>query len=117
MFRIIKSNSIFRQYRCRMAIATLMKSLFYIWIMEKVELLIEKNKAAKLINFLKELDFVEVKEIKKNKKSLIKNIDDIIVPATNPRADISSVFGAWRNTVVSSSDIRNSSRKTGQLQW
>jgi hypothetical protein len=35
--------------------------------MERVELMIEEKKAAKLISFLKELDFVEVKQTKKKK--------------------------------------------------
>lgn len=85
--------------------------------MEKVELIIEKKKAAKLISFLKELDFVEVKEINEKKKSSVKNLDDIIIFATNPQADISSLFGAWKNTKINSSDIRKGSRKIEQLQW
>ncbi len=85
--------------------------------MEKVELIIEKKKAAKLIDFLKELDFVQVKEITKKKKSSIKNLDDILILAVNPQADITSLFGAWKNTKINSSEIRNSSRKIERLQW
>ncbi len=79
--------------------------------------MIEKKKAAKLISFLKELDFVEVRQTKKKKNSPAKNLDDIIIPATNPSADISSLFGAWKNTKVNSADIRNGSRRKEQLQW
>lgn len=41
--------------------------------METFELIVEKKKAAKLISFLKQLDFVEIKEIKR-KKNLQKKI-------------------------------------------
>ena len=85
--------------------------------METFELIVEKKKAAKLISFLKQLDFVEIKEIKRKKRSAKKNIDDIIIAAANPQADISTLFGAWKNTNINSSDIRIASRKTGKLQW
>ena len=85
--------------------------------MERVELMIEKKKAAKLISFLKELDFVEVKQTKKKKKTSAKNLDDILIPATNPSKDISSLFGVWKNMKIDSADIRNGSRRKEQLQW
>ena len=59
----------------------------------------------------------EVKQTKKKKKTSAKNLDDILIPATNPSADISSLFGAWKNTKIDSADIRNSSRRKEQLQW
>jgi hypothetical protein len=85
--------------------------------MERVELFIEKKKAAKLISFLKELDFVKVKEIKGEKNPTKKDISDIIIPATNPQTDISGLFGAWKNTKINSSVIRTSSRKIENLKW
>ncbi len=85
--------------------------------MEKIELNIEKKKAETLINFLKELDFVEVKKINKKQKSSSKNLDDIFISASNPLADISNLFGAWKDSKIYSSNVRNSSRKTDRLQW
>lgn len=85
--------------------------------MEKVELSIEEKKAETLINFLKELDFVQVKKINKKQKSSPKDLDDIFISASNPLADISNLFGAWKDSKIYSSNVRNSSRKTDRLQW
>jgi hypothetical protein len=87
--------------------------------MKTVELVIKEKKASTLINFLKQLDFVEIKSITKSKK-VIKSepvISDNVIPATTPNADISKFFGTWENTKISADEIRNSSRKKGQLAW
>lgn len=87
--------------------------------MKTVELVIKEKKATTLINFLKQLDFVEVKNItrlKKFSKSEVV-ISDNIIPATTPNADISHLFGSWKNTKISADAIRNSSRKKEQLTW
>jgi hypothetical protein len=87
--------------------------------MKTVELVIKEKKASTLINFLKQLDFVEIKSITKSKK-VIKSepaISDNVIPATTPNADISELFGTWENTKISADEIRNFSRKKGQLAW
>jgi hypothetical protein len=59
----------------------------------------------------------EAKQTKKKKRTSAKSLDDILIPATNPSKDISSSFGAWKNTKIDSADIRNGSRRKEQLQW
>ena len=85
--------------------------------MERVELFVEKKKAEKLISFLKELDFVEVKRSERKKKSSKEKLDDIIIPAINPHTDIFPLIGAWKNTKINASGIRKTSRKVETLKW
>ncbi len=63
--------------------------------MKTVELVIKEKKATTLINFLKQLDFVEVKSVTKSKKAIKSEstIYDNIIPAITPNADISHLFG------------------------
>lgn len=59
----------------------------------------------------------EIKQPKGSKKTSAKNLEEIFIPATNLSTDISSLFGAWKNTKINSADIRNGSRRKEQLQW
>jgi hypothetical protein len=61
--------------------------------------------------------YAEVKQTKGKEKTSAKKLRDILIPATNPSADISSLFGAWKNTKIDSTDIKNGSRRKEQLQW
>jgi hypothetical protein len=86
--------------------------------MKTVELIIKEKKATTFINFLKQLDFVEVKNITKSKKTESnKPISSNIIPATTPNADISKLFGTWKNTKIDEQSIRNTSRRKDQLAW
>ncbi|MDI9364138.1 MAG: hypothetical protein QM541_04240 [Flavobacterium sp.] len=86
--------------------------------MKTVELVIKEKKATTFINFLKQLDFVEVKNITKSKKVVTKQpVSNNIIPATTPNADISKLFGTWKNVNVDEQSIRNTSRRKDQLAW
>jgi hypothetical protein len=77
----------------------------------------EITKKHKDLAKLQKNGYAEAKQTKRSKKTSVKNIDDILIPAINPSADISSLFGAWKNTKINSANIRNSSRRKEQLQW
>jgi hypothetical protein len=86
--------------------------------MQTVQLVIKEKKATTLINFLNQLDFVEIKSIAKLKRKSKKEISpDDIISATTPDANISDLFGAWNNTKIDSNKIRLASRKKEQLTW
>gem|GEM_PF-5411785 len=77
----------------------------------------EITKKHKDLAKLQKNGYAEVKQAKKKNKTSAKNLDDILIPAANSSADISFLFGAWKNTKINSADIRNSSRRKEQLQW
>ena len=77
----------------------------------------EITKKHKDLARLEKNGYAEAKQTKRRKKTPAKNLDDILIPATNPSTDISSLFGAWKNTKIDSTDIRNGSRRTELLQW
>ncbi len=86
--------------------------------MKTVELIIKEKKATTFINFLKQLDFVEVKNITKSKKEVNeKPIYNNIIPATTPNADISKLFGTWKNVKIYAQSVRNTSKRKDQLAW
>ena len=85
--------------------------------MQTVQLLIKKKNAPGLISFLKELDFVEVKETNTKNDSANNKLADILIPAINPAADISGLFGTWKDSDINAANIRKSSGKTGKLSW
>lgn len=85
--------------------------------MQTVQLLIRTKKAPGLISFLKELDFVEVKETTTKKGPANKKLAEILIPAINPAADITGLFGAWKDSDINAKSIRKSSGKTEKLKW
>ena len=85
--------------------------------MQTVQLLIRKKNAPGLISFLKELDFVEVKEIKGKNNQAKEKLAEIFIPAANAAADITGLFGAWKDSDIEAVAIRKSSGKAGKLKW
>lgn len=85
--------------------------------MQTIELIVKKKNAPGLISFLKELDFVEVKEVKRKNIHAKERLSEILILAVNAAADITGLFGAWKDLAIDAVAIRKSSAKAGKLKW